>query len=252
MNARRLILYLLLNVLVSATTVIAVLWAWDRFVRAPAPPLAAAPTAAPLPSATGTPGLAPVTPFPTPLPPTPLVYTVQAGDTLGAIAQRYDVSLEALLAANGLTDPNVLNPGQQLVIPSDDLPPPATPEPTAAPVATVPPLPTATLNPNQPPPRLAIREVRAPGQLDGEAVVIANTGGPVDLAGWTLRDEAGRQYTFPALTLFEGGIVAVHTRAGADTVIDLYWGLAEPVWASGKLVLLADPGGGLSARFVIP
>lgn len=255
MNARRLLLYLLLNALVSAATVIAVLWAWDRFVRAPAIPAAPPPQATPLPLPTATPGLAPVTPFPTPLPPTPIAHTVQAGETLGAIAQRYDVSLEDLMAANGLTDPNVLSVGQQLVIPIGGGAPASPDEPPAqpaTPVVTVAPLPTATSNPNAPPPRLAIREVRAAGQLESEAVVIANSGGPVDLAGWTLRDEAGRQYTFPALTLFEGGIVTVHTRAGVDTVIDLYWGLAEAVWASGKLMLLTDPNGNLGARFVVP
>ena len=85
-----------------------------------------------------------------------------------------------------------------------------------------------------------------------EALVIANQGGPVDLNGWTLRDEAGHVYTFPALTLFEGGAVTVHTAAGADTVIDLHWGLTVPVWASGRQVLLSDAGGNLHSRFTVP
>lgn len=45
-------------------------------------------------------------------------YTVVAGDTLGEIATRYGVSVEALVAANGLLDPNQLEVGQVLVIPS--------------------------------------------------------------------------------------------------------------------------------------
>ena len=44
-------------------------------------------------------------------------YIVQPGDTLGSIAQTYNVSLEALMQANGLTDPNLLDVGQALTIP---------------------------------------------------------------------------------------------------------------------------------------
>lgn len=44
-------------------------------------------------------------------------YTVQRGDTLGGIAKRYGVSINSLLAANDITNPNLLFPGQKLVIP---------------------------------------------------------------------------------------------------------------------------------------
>jgi LysM repeat protein len=44
-------------------------------------------------------------------------YVVQAGDTLGSIAQSYGVGLEALMQANGLLDANLLEVGQTLVIP---------------------------------------------------------------------------------------------------------------------------------------
>lgn len=254
MNARRLFLYLLLNAVVSASVTLGVLWAWDRYLRAPAGQVAAAPTPTltvepPTPTA----GPLAVTPFPTPLPPTPIAHIVQSGETLGAIAERYGVPLDDLLRANNLSDPNVLDVGQSLVIPIGGFnPTPTAPGPSATPPPTVPPLPTATTNPNAPAPRLAIREVQSAGALAGEAVVIANAGGPVDLVGWTLRDEAGRQYAFPALTLFEGGIVTVHTGSGQDTVIDLYWGQAESVWRTGALVLLVDPAGNLSARFTVP
>lgn len=45
-------------------------------------------------------------------------YTVQAGDTLTAIAFAYDVTLEELADANGLTDPYVIYIGQVLCIPA--------------------------------------------------------------------------------------------------------------------------------------
>jgi LysM repeat protein len=48
----------------------------------------------------------------------PEQYTVQAGDTLGKIAQRYSISLESLLQANPLPNPDYLEVGQALTIPA--------------------------------------------------------------------------------------------------------------------------------------
>jgi LysM repeat protein len=45
------------------------------------------------------------------------VHVVQAGETLSSIASRYGVTVEAILAANGLTDPNYVYVGQRLIIP---------------------------------------------------------------------------------------------------------------------------------------
>ena len=45
------------------------------------------------------------------------VYTVQLGDTLGAIAKQFGVSAESIVQANSLTDPDVLMVGQELKIP---------------------------------------------------------------------------------------------------------------------------------------
>lgn len=47
----------------------------------------------------------------------PLAYIVQPGDTLGTIAQRYGVSLEEVVSANALKNPDILEVGQQLTIP---------------------------------------------------------------------------------------------------------------------------------------
>jgi LysM repeat protein len=46
-------------------------------------------------------------------------YTVQRGDTLDTIAQRYNISLDALLAANGLSIDATIYPGDTLFIPID-------------------------------------------------------------------------------------------------------------------------------------
>ena len=59
----------------------------------------------------------PPTPRPTVTQPAPTTYTVRQGDTLYSIARRFGVTLEALMAANGLTDYHI-RVGQQLRIPS--------------------------------------------------------------------------------------------------------------------------------------
>jgi LasA protease len=48
-------------------------------------------------------------------------YTVQRNDTLNAISTRYGVDLSAVMAANQITDPNRINVGQVLVIPTPDV-----------------------------------------------------------------------------------------------------------------------------------
>jgi murein DD-endopeptidase MepM/ murein hydrolase activator NlpD len=50
--------------------------------------------------------------------PEPQVYEVQPGDTLFSIAQQFGSSVEAIAAANGITNPSLINPGQKLIIPT--------------------------------------------------------------------------------------------------------------------------------------
>jgi LysM repeat protein len=257
MNVRRLVVYLILNAVVSAAATLTVLTLWDR--AHPAGPsltdaltFTATPPAA---VAANNTSAAPVVEPTAVVLPTPTLYVVKSGDTLGTIAQQFDVSVDDIMAANGLTDPNLLNVGTSLLIPvAGSVPPTAVPG-TAAPVATTvvePPRPTATRDPSVAQPRLTIREVVSAGTLAEEALVIVNNGGPVDLAGWSLRDGTGHSYSFPTLMLFEGGAITVHTAAGTDSVTDLYWGQAEPVWTAGAEVLLSDTGGNLHARYTVP
>lgn len=67
-------------------------------------------TATPLPTATPTPG--------------PTIYKVAPGDTLYQIAKNYGVTIEAIVQANKLSDPRLINVGQELVIPSTPTPAP--------------------------------------------------------------------------------------------------------------------------------
>jgi len=111
-------------------------------------------TATPLatlpPRPTATP--APATPEPSATPtvtPTPIVYRVQSGDTLLAIAANFGIPSEAIQEANGIIDPRRLQIGQELVIPRPE------------PAAEEPPTPTPT------PPLLAIRRLNFQTQRVG-------------------------------------------------------------------------------------
>jgi LysM repeat protein len=63
------------------------------------------------------PEAAPATEAGEPAPSGPVTYVVQAGDTLGRIAQRYNVSVEDIAAANNITNIHRLDVGQTLTIP---------------------------------------------------------------------------------------------------------------------------------------
>lgn len=68
-------------------------------------------------------------------------YTVQVGDTLSTISQQTGVSVDAIMAANNLSNANIISVGQQLVIPgwtgeTAVAPPPPAGQPTTAPPAS--------------------------------------------------------------------------------------------------------------------
>jgi LysM repeat protein len=66
---------------------------------------------------------APYTPEPTPtstVTPTPIVHTIQSGESLLTIAGRYGVSVAAMQDANGILDPRLLQVGQQLIVPGPE------------------------------------------------------------------------------------------------------------------------------------
>ncbi len=65
-------------------------------------------------------------------------YTVQPGDTLSAIAARFGSSVQAIAAANGIANPNLIFVGQALTIPSGASTVSAVSTVTTAPATTVP------------------------------------------------------------------------------------------------------------------
>jgi LysM repeat protein len=69
----------------------------------------------------------------------PRVHTVQEGETLIGIASQYNIPLDLLQSANHLKNPEILFPGQQLVIPDTTI------LTQVIPIGTAPPSPTPTL-----------------------------------------------------------------------------------------------------------
>ena len=271
-NWKRLVYYLMINVLVSACATLTVLSIWDRT----RPPTSDTPTqvsqnqpgqtpAADLTATTlpGSPGngsqstpesqeAASNEPQEGEATPMVIEYQVQAGDTLGVLADRYDVSVEALIDANDLDDPNRLEVGQTLLIPvaRELIPTPTQPLAEETEPAT---------SQTQKPPETAgaaqviIDSVVGAGDLASERVQLKRTGsGDLSLAGWQLLEEGGNVFTFPQLNLFEGGAVNVYTKTGQSTVVDLYWDLNVSVWQSGETVLLLDDQANVRATFRVP
>lgn len=252
MRGRTWAVLIVVNIIVSAMVMLTILFVWER-VRGPSTPT-------PMPASTllatehmSTPPAMP--PAPSPSPPEPVLYTVQAGDTLGAIAQAYDVPIEDLMSANGISDANLLQIGQILVIPIDS---PAIPT-TGPPPETAPqPSPTESLLTALPtltasgPPLIEIAQVLRPGDLTGEVVVIRNLGGMANLEGWTLSDAEGNAFTFPTVTLFGDAQMRVHSTPGRSTPSDLYWGREMPAWNSGELITLRDGAGSVVDTYIVP
>ncbi len=58
------------------------------------------------------------TPTSTPTPAVPITHTVRPGESFYSIAALYNTTVEAILAANGLAESHVLQPGDVLVIPN--------------------------------------------------------------------------------------------------------------------------------------
>jgi LysM repeat protein len=229
---RRWLFYLALNVLVSAATMLGVLYWWDSTHHSAAIALASL-TALPA-------GY--TTPLPTGRPsPTPRTYTVQPGDTLGAIAEKFGVSVDDLIALNNIQDPDVLDPGTRLIIPARAQ--------TEQPVSQYP---TVTPKEGEAVPWPVIDSVLSPGVIGNEAVKIVNPGPNATLTGWRLRTPGGAEYVFKEFSLVAQGAVLIHTAAGIDTSIDLYWDLKEPAWHSGDEVQLLDALGNLRSVFFIP
>ncbi|HUS15588.1 MAG TPA: LysM peptidoglycan-binding domain-containing protein [Chloroflexia bacterium] len=128
-----------------------------------------------VPGSGAAPAPAPAAPAAKPAAPAPATggsYTVQAGDNLSGIAERYGVSVDALATANGITNRNLLLSGQNLAIPGKSAPaaPKADPPPAAKPAAAAPtkapaPKPVATQQVAPAPPPAKEKVIPAAGSV---------------------------------------------------------------------------------------
>lgn len=228
---KRLLFYILLNVVVSACTTLAVLFVWDQ-LYGPLPrgllPRALGLFQRPT-QAAGAAGGLPVNNTPAPRPTATeafTVYQVKSGDTFESIAAAHNVSADELIAVNGFAKSQPLGEGEVLRIPV------------------------------HPQGSVLIDSVIGAGDLDAERVLLKHSGGgELSLVGWQLDDGQGNLFTFPEapqLTLFAGGAVNIYTRSGVNTVVDMFWGLDQPLWKSGSTVILRDASGNVQARYLVP
>ncbi|MCL1693630.1 MAG: lamin tail domain-containing protein, partial [Actinomycetia bacterium] len=86
-------------------------------------------------------------------------------------------------------------------------------------------------------------------RLNDEYVEISNEGTkPLNLAGWTLRDESSQnRYVFNGLNLKPGTSVTVRTGCGEDRPNTVYWCSEQSIWSNdGDTVILQDRHGNVA------
>jgi LysM repeat protein len=256
MKARRWLLFIGLNIVVSVLTTLGVLSVKGELERVVIVTVTPNPT-----SSAAVPTAPPVEPvveeIPSVTPPPPVEYEIQAGDTLGGVSLVFDVPLEDLLLANNLTEDDIINPGDVLIIPQGEVvtPTPFTPSPAPPTATPETPTPFPTETPTPPGPvEVRIDEVVGAGDLEREGIVLINRGRTVNLQGWTLGPADGDQaYVFPRLTLAQEVPVTLYTIAGKDSPKALHWGLSHAQWdESGRVIELRDAEGDLITRFAVP
>lgn len=164
------------------------------------------------------------------------VYVVQVGDSLLTIATRFGVTVDAIVEANELTNPDFVFSGQRLLIPR------------AATVTN-----TAAAASRTPTPDSITVVIQHSNDLAQEAVLVINDSDlAFNLEGWRLERAGGPLYTFGNLPLFPGGSVRLHTGAGSNTSIDLYWSQPAAIWQSGAQGRLTSAQGAEMKSFTAP
>ncbi len=264
MNRRQLIFVVVLNALISLVVALAVTWAVEaRRPDAEALAIVATPMGQTLVLPTNTPAnpdgasnvlptaeaaaetVNEAEPAPTLDPANQQIYVIEAGDSLSSVAGRFGTTLDEIVEANSLTDPNVVYIGQRLIIPVRGDGNTTAPAPEQASEPTPPPLVVGE--------GMVIRMVDGPGTIGTEAVQIVNdSNGVVNLNGWRLERENGPAYTFGELSIFPGSNIWVHTTGGTDTSIALYWNQTEAVWQPGSVARLIDGQSNVIHTYPVP
>ncbi len=225
-----LVFFLLLNLLVSASATLFVLYIYDsnrgQLLGSLRSLLPAEKVAQATPS-TGTPQPSGLQAQPTDAFTT---YEVKEGDDFTNIASRFGVDVEELISINGFTQDQPLGAGEVLRVPF---------RPTPVPDGAV-----------------VIKNIIGVGDLNTERVLIKFVGdGELSMTGWHLEGQSGNIFLFPEtphLTLYQDGAVYVFTKTGVNSAIELFWGRDTPIWQSGETVVLKDAQGNIRATYQIP
>lgn len=100
---------------------------------------------------------------------------------------------------------------------------------------------------------LQLEGVFGVGDIQVEYILLRNpSDSAVDLAGWRIVSDGGRDYRFPNLTLYPKGAVNIYTGPGTDTVTELHWNSDTALWQSGDLLTLFDRQGNEHTQFKVP
>jgi LysM repeat protein len=142
-------------------------------------------------------------------------YTIVGGDTIYKIAQKLGVDPLALIAANGILNPNLIYVGQKLIVPGSASAPAATatPVPTPAPAATAVPtaIPAATAVPTSTPiPTLPSAGFSSHG-LTGDSFWIENPTAGTNQSVWF-----NFTVTNPTDNSVQYSVLAAHTDNGPN------------------------------------
>lgn len=261
MNRRQLIFMIIINALFSLLIALVVVWVVElrrpdpeelAALVTPIPPANLAVTAAPRVDTT-TQRAATETAIPVPTVEAAATeaapaeetteYIVQAGDTMLTIASQFGISVDRIMEANALDNPDFVFVGQRLMVPVAGSSS-ATSSTQSTPQAT------PTLPPGE---GLQIGALSGAGDLDTEVLSVVNESNlPYNLRGWAVEAVDGPRYNFGELPIFPGASVNVHSGAGADNSVDLYWGLQEPLWAPGATARLLDDQGDVVDTYTVP
>ena len=248
MNRRQLTFVIVINALVSLAIVLLVTWIVE--MRRPDPEVLAARYTPPAQAVLAPTATATVAVLPTVVGPADpavatvqaaaatgeqVVYVVQSGDSLLGIASRYGTTIDAIVQANSLANPDFVFSGQRLIIPVSASDAAAADAQADAQAATR----QATVQAKP-----EIQTIENPGDLAREAVLIVNQGDdPVNLRGWQLTRTDGPTYTFGDVQLFAGSSIRVYSSDGDDNTVALYWAQDAPVWSTGAVARLLDATG---------
>ena len=275
MSISRMLPFLLLNILVSAIVVVGILMFWQQ--RQVGTPIISSttneqtvsiPTSAPFadnsviaPAPTSAPIVAEenLLPTETPRPQGDFFHEVQAGETLGGISLQYDISIEDIVGANEVLDPNQISVGQVIRIPNGAS---AVIEAVENENSAVAEQAQANIDLTQVPTievqigesQLEIRSIEGVGNPISESFQLVNIGdNVVELGGWRITGDGDVDYVFDDRRLFGGGAgITIFSGSGENSVFDVYLNSVGSVWVSGEVITLYEPDGTVHTTTVVP